>query len=69
LDDGNRFKLRQERHISLLTELEMLCRRGGYKYFAPDGASPQSPAAAISCRGNVLAISCRIVMLSLPFRV
>ena len=33
------FKLRQERHIPLLTELEMSFRRVGYKDLAPDGAS------------------------------
>ena len=33
------FKLRQERHISLLTELEMFFRVVGYKDLAPDGAS------------------------------
>jgi hypothetical protein len=44
LDNGNRFKLRQERHISLLTELEVLLRLVGYKYFAPTGASAGAPS-------------------------
>jgi hypothetical protein len=34
LDNGNRFQLRQERHISLLTELEMVLWLVGYNYFA-----------------------------------